>query len=139
MTTVNVTKTINIPAQTAWDKLSGFSGIEHFSPIERSVVDGIGVGAKRSCFLPENVEIKEEMTKFDDVKKEFEYVILSGPFPVTDYVSTVKVSAKSDESSEISWTTNFNTDKAAEEEMKGLFSGFYHAIIDGLEALVNAA
>lgn len=136
MTTVNVTKTINIPAQTAWDKLASFSGIEHFSPIERSVVEGTGIGAKRSCFLPENVEIKEELTKLDNVSMTFEYVILSGPFPITNYVSTVKVSAKGNEDSEISWTANFNVGDAPVEEMKGLFSGFYNAIIDGLEALV---
>lgn len=136
MTTVNVTKTIYIPAQTAWDKLVSFSGIEHFSPIERSVVEGTGVGAKRSCFLPENVEIKEELTKLDNENMEFEYVILSGPFPISNYVSTVKVSAKGDEASEISWTANFVVGDVPADQMKGLFSGFYHAIIDGLEALI---
>lgn len=139
MTTVNVTKTINIPAQTAWNKLASFSGIEHFSPIERSIVEGTGVGAKRSCFLPENVEIKEELTKLDIESMSFEYVILSGPFPITNYVSTVKVSSKGNESSEISWTANFIVGDAPEDEMKGLFSGFYNAIIDGLESLVLKA
>lgn len=138
MTTVNVTKTINIPAQTAWDKLSSFSGIEHFSPIERSIVQGTGVGAKRSCFLPENVEIKEELTKLDNNSMTFEYVILSGPFPISNYVSTVSISSKGNEASEISWTANFVVGDVPVEEMKGLFAGFYNAIIDGLEKLVIA-
>lgn len=139
MATVNVTKSINIPAATAWDKLSGFSGIEHFSPIERSEVDGTGVGAKRSCFLPENVEIKEEMTQFDAENMVFTYVILSGPFPISNYISTVKVNAKGDTQTEISWTANYEVGEEAEKEMEGLFSGFYNAIIDGLEKLVLAA
>ena len=136
MTTVNVTKTINIPAQTAWDKLASFSGIENFSPIERSVVEGKGVGAKRSCFLPDNVEIKEELTKLDNTNMEFEYVILSGPFPISDYVSTVKITSKGEESSQISWTANFVVGEAPVEQMEELFTGFYHAIIDSLESLV---
>ena len=60
MTQVNVTKTINVTATEAWNTISSFEGIEQFSPVARSVKTGDGVGALRSCFLPDDAEIKEE-------------------------------------------------------------------------------
>ncbi len=135
MTKVNVTKTIAVPAGTVWKKISAFEGIEDFSPIARSVVEGRGVGAKRSCFLPDNAEIKERLTKLDDSNMNLEYIILSGPFPLSDYVSNVSVKPVDDSHCEVSWGSQFNTE--AEAEMKSLFEGFYNAIMEGLEKLLN--
>jgi hypothetical protein len=72
MTKVNVIKSINISAQDAWEKLSSFEGIEHFSPIARSATEGQGVGTSRSCFMPDDSEIKERLTKLDNANMHLE-------------------------------------------------------------------
>jgi len=87
MSKVNVTKTINISAAKAWENIASFRGIENISPIASSVVEGDGVGAKRSCFMPDDSEIKEELIKLDNHNMLLEYKIISGPFPITGYVS----------------------------------------------------
>jgi len=138
MTKVNVTKTINVSAESAWKNLSSFRGIEHFSPIARSVVEGNGVGATRSCFMPDDAEIKEVMSGLDNEAMTLEYKILSGPFPFENYISTVKVMDKGSESCEVSWGSNFDAAEEHEAAMKELLDGFYNAMIDGLETLIQS-
>lgn len=136
MAQVNVTKSIKVPAVKAWENIASFRGIEKISPIERSVVTGEGVGTKRSCFLPDNSEIKEELIGLDSNNMLLEYKIISGPFPVENYVSQVKVSAQGDSQCEISWSSSYDTASENEAAMGELFGGFYNVIIEGLEGLI---
>jgi len=137
MTEVVVSKQINVSAESAWIKLSSFRGIEEFSPIERSQTEGEGEGATRTCFMPDGAAISEVLSKVDNSAKEMEYKITEGPFPITGYVSTVKVEATGDDTCKITWGCEFETDPAAEVEMVKLFEGFYHVIIDSLETVIQ--
>lgn len=139
MTKVNVTKTIEVPAAAAWAKLSAFSGIENYSPIARSVTEGEGVGMKRSCFLPDDAEIKETLDKLDNETMDLQYSIHSGPFPISAYISDVSVKSIEEGKCEISWTSQFQVNEGAPvEEIEGIFKGFYVTIIDSLEALIQS-
>ncbi len=138
MTNVTVSKSIEASAQDVWSKLAAFSGIEHFSPIAKSVVEGQGAGAKRTCTLPDGAEINEVLDRLDNENMELEYRILTGPFPITDYVSTINVKAIDANSAEVTWGCNFNVEQDAEEKMKGVFDGFYHTMIDSLEQLIQS-
>lgn len=138
MTQVNVTQTINATAAKVWNTISSFEGIENFSPVARSVKTGNGVGALRSCFLPDNSEIKEELTVLDNENMHLQYIITSGPFPIEGYLSNVNIKEISETSCEVSWSSQFNVNKGIpENEMIGLFEGFYKAIMEGLEALLK--
>ena len=139
MTAVNVTKTIKVTAKDAWETISSFEGIEKFSPVARSVKTGEGVGALRSCFMPDDAEIKEELTGLNDEKMHLQYIITSGPFPFTDYVSDVLVKEVSETTCEVSWSSQFNVNEGVPEAaMVELLEGFYNAIMQGLEELVPA-
>lgn len=138
MANVNVTKSINVSATDAWSKLASFEGIEEFSPIAKSIVEGQGVGAKRTCIMPDGAEINEVLNKLDNENMHLEYEILSGPFPITNYVSNVFVKPTDSKNCEISWGCNFNVEDTAEQEMKSVFEGFYNVIIDSLENLIKA-
>jgi len=133
MNQTSVTKAINISADRAWNNLSSFRNIEAISPIAKSETTGEGEGAKRTCYMPDGAAIHEILTKVDQQNKEMQYIITSGPFPVTDYVSNIKVNPKNDSSCEITWDCTFNAEEPAASEMKNVFSGFYTTIIDELE------
>lgn len=136
MTRVNVTRTIGVSAKKTWNKLASFEGIEQFSPVAKSITIGQGVGATRSCFLPDDSEIKEVLTKLDSDNMHFEYKITSGPFPVSNYVSNVIVKAVDTSSCEISWSCEFENGEAPEQDMIALFEGFYNAMMEGLEVIL---
>ena len=136
MTTVDVTKTINISANEAWNNLSSFQGLEHYSPIAKTVTEGSGEGMKRTCTMPDGAEIFEVLTKQDHANKEMQYIITEGPFPFTDYVSTVKVSGD-DQTATINWSCTFTAAEENQKPMQELLGGFYNVIIESLETHVK--
>jgi len=53
MTNVSVKNTINVPADEVWKTLSSFRDVEKYIPLVKiSTVEGSGVGAKRTCIIP---------------------------------------------------------------------------------------
>lgn len=137
MTEVIVNKTINVPAERVWEKLSSFRGIENFSPIERSVTEGYGAGAIRTCYMPDGAAIHEVLDRVEDDTMEMEYKITSGPFPVTGYVSTIKVEGTGISSCKVTWGCEFEASDEVEQDMKDLFAGFYNVIIESLETVIQ--
>lgn len=137
MTEVIVSKSINVSAEKAWEKLSSFRGIEEFSPIEKSETVGQGVGATRTCYLPDGAAIYEVLEEVEDERMEIQYKITEGPFPIKGYVSNVKVEKTGAGSCKITWGCEFETEPDTKDEMIKLFEGFYHTIIDGLESLIT--
>ena len=137
MTEVVVSKEIAVSAAKVWEKLSSFKGIEEFSPIERSVTQGQGEGAKRTCYMPDGAAIHEVLSRLDAPTMEMEYKILEGPFPIEGYQSTIKVQQLLENRCKVTWGCQFVCDASVEKEMSSLFEGFYHVIIDGLEGLIK--
>ena len=133
MNSVKVVKQINSQPAKVWQELSSFRGIEKYSPIASSTTMGVGKGSKRTCVMPDGAEINEILNFAKNDKMEMQYIITDGPFPVTDYVSNVKITQINAHKSEVSWDCNFNSSPEVAEEMKNLFSGFYNVIIDNLE------
>lgn len=138
MTEVVVNKSIQVPASKAWATLSSFRNIEAISPIERSETIGEGAGATRTCFMPDGATIYEELNKVENSSMEMQYIITKGPFPVTDYVSDIKVEALGDSSCKITWGCRFNTSEEDKVAMIELFEGFYSVIIDSLETMIKS-
>ena len=137
MTKVSVSKQINVPAKKAWDALSSFRGIENYSPIASSITSGEGKGATRTCIMPDGAKINEILNFAKHDKMEMQYIITDGPFPVTNYISDIKVTELDTENCDITWKCEFESKEEAEEEMKNLFGGFYNVIIENLETYLN--
>ncbi len=104
--------------------LSSFKGIEEYSPIERSITEGDGPGAKRICYLPDGAAIYETLNRVEDTTMEMEYAISEGPFPVENYVSTIKITQTEEGSCQISWSCTFDSSTEVEKDMHELFAGF---------------
>ncbi len=139
MININVTRKINAPASAVWKRIAAFSGIEDYSPIASSDVKGQGPGAKRVCIMPDNAEIHERLSLLDNERMRLEYQMISGPFPIKNYTGKVAVKSLSDSTCEVSWGSEFELDGVSEAKIRPLFEGFYSAIINGLEAIVNEA
>lgn len=138
MSEVVVNKTINVSVKEAWNKLSSFREIEEFSPIVSSETTGEGAGATRICYMPDGAAIYETLNRIDVDNMEFEYEINKGPFPITRYVSTVKVEAVDAKNTKITWGCEFDSALEVEAEMSQLFEGFYNVIIDSLEGVLQS-
>ncbi|MFT6152343.1 MAG: hypothetical protein ACJAY9_001743 [Flavobacteriales bacterium] len=137
MTEVVVSKTIQIPANRAWSTLSSFRNIEAISPIERSETIGEGAGATRTCYMPDGATIYEVLDKVENATMEMQYKITEGPFPITGYISNVKVETTGNSSCKVTWGCQFDTNEESKAAMIELFEGFYNVIIDSLELMIQ--
>ncbi len=140
MTNVTVKGTINVPADVIWKTLSSFRDVEKYIPlIKTSTVEGSGVGAKRTCIIPnqsgEEEKIEEELKSFDNDSKTFSYSITSSPLPLVNYLSTVKVKDLGNEKCEVEWSSTFEPKGMAEEEVAKMMNDIYVTAIDGLKKL----
>lgn len=136
---ISVNQIINIPAAPAWEMLSGFARIEEFSPIAKSKVEGEGVGAKRTCIMPDGTEIKEVLTKLDHDLMEMVCEIIDSPLPVESHKVNVQVTPKGADSCEVHYESSYQVEQQQEEEIMQLLQGVYIEIIHGLERYIKVA
>ena len=137
MTEVSISKQINVPAEMAWAKLSEFVGIEDFSPIVKSSMEGEGPGAIRTCHMPDGAVFTEELEILDGSRRILEYTILTSPLPVSDYHSRVQIEDVDEEKCQFTWSAKFNVSEESKPDMVAMFKGFYSTAIDGLESLLS--
>jgi len=142
MTNVTAKVTINAAADEIWKTLSSFRDVEKYIPlVKSSTVEGSGVGAKRTCIIPNESggegKIEEELKSFDNDIKTFSYSITSSPMPLENYLSTVKVKDLGNGMCEVEWSSTFEPKGMPEEEVAKMINDIYVTAIDGLKKLHN--
>jgi hypothetical protein len=74
----------------------------------------------------------ETQTARSDAEHLYSYIFKSSPLPVTDYVSTFKVTAKSQDISTITWSGTYTPERGKEDDASDALRGIYES---GLEAI----
>ena len=125
---------IEIPVQAdkVWQLIGGFDSLPEWLPyIHHSELQN--GGRVRRLTNPDGITIIEQLMAFDENERSYTYHILKAPFPVKDYLSTLRVKSNADGSSaRVEWFGEFTPINASEEEVSSLFQGIYD---DGLKAL----
>ena len=129
------TAAIDIPIEpdTVWELIGGFGSLPSWLPFitNSELQDG---GRTRHLTTADGNTIVERLIRFDDSARSYSYTFVQSPFPVTDYLSTLRVSPASGGSgSRVDWTGEFTVDGVEDEEARQLFLGIYR---DGLAALI---
>ncbi len=142
MTNVTAKATINAAADEIWKTLSSFRDVEKYIPlVKSSTVVGSGVGAKRTCIVPNESggegKIEEELKSLDNDAKTFSYSITSSPLPLVNYLGTVKVKDLGNGRCEVEWSSTFEPKGMPEEEVAKMIKDIYLTAIDGLKKLHN--
>jgi len=89
--------TINAPADVVWAKIKNFDALKDWHPaVAESPADkGNTVGSVRSLKLKGGGELIETLEGYDDAQKKYNYRAKNGgALPVTNYTSTIRVSAE---------------------------------------------
>jgi hypothetical protein len=123
-----------VPASKVWQLIGGFGSLPDWLPYipESELSEG---GRVRHLATPDGAPIIERLVAFDDAARSYSYAILQAPFPVTNYLSTLRVQDTGDgKSSRVEWTGQFTPKGVSDEEISRLFQGVYE---DGLKALAN--
>ena len=115
------------PMSTAalWKKVGDFCGIASWHPaIEKCVLSSDG--KQRTLSLKGGGTIVEALERWDDTNHSYQYTIVSGPLPVTNYHSTISV-APDAEGAALKWMGTYDAKGAPDAEAKKAIDGVYEA------------
>jgi hypothetical protein len=117
-------------ADAVWAKIGDFCGIGKWHPaIEKCVLSADG--KERTLSLKGGGTIVEKQEKRDDAAHSYTYSIVSGPLPVTNYMSTISVAAAG-AGSTITWSGKYDAKGASDADAKKTIDGVYQGGIDQL-------
>jgi hypothetical protein len=129
---------IGASVDEVWKLISDFGGLIEALMGVPAELQGEGIGQTRT--LPTGAEpMVERLELCDDATKTLQYSIVSGPFPVTDYLSTMKLSAIGDDRTKIEWSSTFEpAEGTSQEDAEKMVAGIYKGGIAGLVARFGA-
>ena len=115
-----------------WQLIGGFGSLPDWLPYipKSDLNDG---GRVRHLANPNGEVIVERLEAFDDLGRSYSYSILQAPFPVTGYLSTLRVLPHGG-GSRVQWSGTFTPRCVSLAEASRLFQGIFE---DGLKALVD--
>lgn len=103
--------TINAPAAAVWATVSNFNDLGAWHPAVKKteIVQGSNnkVGAERLLTLQDGGTLKEKLLSYSAKKKMFQYAIIEGVFPVSSYISSVRVTAQGQDKTLVVWEGTF--------------------------------
>jgi hypothetical protein len=137
MASTSVSRTVPASPARVWRLIGGFGSLPDWLPYicDSVLVEG---GRVRRLKNPDGDVIAERLVEFNDVERHYSYAIEEAPFPVVDYLSTLRVHevGGAPDSAEVQWSGRFTpAGRATDDEVVGLFAGIYR---EGLEALHKA-
>ncbi len=125
----------NLPASAddIWKLIGNFNALPDWHPaVEKSdLEDG---GKQRRVTVAGGGEIVERLEAHADEDYTYTYSIVSSPFPVANYRSTVRIVPKDDGTSEVEWLGSFEAVGTENEAIKTM-QGVYQAGIDNLRKM----
>ncbi|MDO8251960.1 MAG: SRPBCC family protein [Rhodoferax sp.] len=134
--------TINAPPSTVWVKIKNFDALRDWHPaVAESASDkGNTVGSVRQLKLKGGGEMSETLESYDDAKMKYSYRAKDGgALPVSNYTSTISVSAEGSQSV-VEWRGAFyrgypNNDPPADKNDEAAVKAVTDVYKGGLENL----
>ena len=139
MDKATVTETIDVNASPdkAWALVGDFGGLVGWFPaVTESTVEGSGVGALRHLTMPDGNQLTERQQARDDAARCYEYVVIAGALPCTDYRSRLTVSPAGS-GARITWTAEFLPLKDAPVDAVAFISSIYQGGLAGAKAVLD--
>ena len=130
MIEVSMSRNLDAPADTVWEKIGKFEGLADWHPavVEVQVEDG---GKTRRLKLVGGNELVERLV--EDGEGSYTYQIVEGPLPVEDYTATIKVEP-ADGGSKLTWSSKFEPVGDA-MAARSAIEGIYQAGLDSVGKL----
>jgi hypothetical protein len=126
---------LNVSPQKLWKIMRSFNGLPDWHPaVEKSELEE--EGQIRTLSLAGGGTIVERLESLDDNEREYSYAILDSPFPVANYVATIRVRDEGDgKRSIVEWSSEFKPSGASETDSMKAIQGVYQAGLDNLKKM----
>ena len=133
MAKVSMSTDLKVSADKAWELIGGFNALPDWHPaVEKSELEE--AGQTRRLSLAGGGTIVEKLESSDDGARTYSYTIVSGPLPVANWTSTIRVTGQGDDCT-IEWSSEFEAAGAPENDAVAAMQGVYQAGLDNLKKL----
>ena len=118
-----------------WSAIGPFCAIkEWLPPVGACIEDGKSPPTRTLVTKDGKAAFVETQIARNDAEFSYSYAFISSPLPVTDYKSTIKVTAKGDGFSTITWTGSYTPDQGKEKAANEALNGVYEAGLTEIKA-----
>ncbi len=132
MSEVSLSTHLNVKPEQVWELIGHFNALADWHPaVEKSRLEEGGMLRKLS--LVGGGEIVEKLIPTEE-EHTYEYSILSGPLPVMNYKSRIRVVEDGD-GAKVEWSSQFEPSGASESEAVAAIQGVYQAGFDNLKKM----
>jgi hypothetical protein len=126
---------VNGAPSAVWAAIGSFCAIEHWlPPVGLCIEDGKSPPTRTLVTRDRKAAFVEKQTARDEARYTYSYAFLSSPLPVTNYKSTIRVTAKGEGVSVVSWNGSFTPDSGKEKDALDALAGVYDAGLAGIQA-----
>lgn len=137
MAQVIVSVTLAAPAARVWEFVGGFHALAEWCSSIKSSLPEQG-GRVRRLKTTDGAVIAERLQSFSEAGREYSYTIVSGPIPVSNYRSTLKVIGDDGAPDcTVEWSSQFDAVEGIEEAMVGVFQHLYESAFVDLKRLMG--
>lgn len=132
----NLTRSIEIsePPSAVWSVIGSFCSIKDWlPPVSVCIEDGKSPPTRTLVTKDGKASFVETQTARNEKEYSYSYAFISSPLPVTHYKSTIKVTAKSDGGSIVTWTGTYTPDSGKDKDALEALTGVYEAGLAGIQ------
>jgi hypothetical protein len=132
MAQAHVEGEIAAPVAEVWKVVGDFAEFLRVQNLP-TAVEGEGVGMTRKVQMGPDVTLIERLEAHDDATYTTKYSMVEGPLPVTDYLSTIRLTPSGDDKTTLIWETTFQPAGIEEDKGVSMLEGGYAAGIKALQ------
>ncbi len=126
---------VNGAPSAVWSVIGSFCAIKDWlPPVGMCIEDGKSPPTRTLVTKDGKASFVETQTARDDQEHSYSYAFISSPLPVTHYKSTIKVTAKSDGVSVVTWTGTYTPDSGKEKDAIDALNGVYESGLAAIQA-----
>lgn len=133
--TISRSTDVKASAATVWSLIGSFCAIKNWlPPVGECIEDGKAPPTRVLVTKDGKAAFVETQTARNDGEHSYSYAFLSSPLPISNYTATIRVTAKSDGSSTITWSGSYRPDHGKEKVASEALIGVYEAGLAEIKA-----
>lgn len=133
--TISRSADVKAPVSAVWSLIGPFCAIKDWlPPVGQCIEDGKTPSTRVLVTKDGKAAFVETQTARNEAEHSYSYRFLSSPLPVSNYKSTIKVTAKGDGFSTITWSGSYTPAHGKEQAASEALSGVYEAGLAEIKA-----
>ncbi|WP_234685786.1 SRPBCC family protein [Bradyrhizobium monzae] len=126
--TISRSADVKASASAVWALIGPFCAIKNWlPPVGECIEDGKAPPTRILVTKDGKAAFVERQTARNDAERSYSYAFLASPLPVTNYASTIKVTANADGTSTVTWSGSYTPDQGKETAATEALNGVYDA------------